>query len=49
MWVQVPLLLRMKIEREKRIREEYTEGAIERIASRMVGTLTGETKGKKRK
>jgi hypothetical protein len=39
----------MKIIREKRIREEYTEGAIERIAGLMVRTVTGETNGKKRK
>lgn len=39
----------MKIIREKRIREEYTSGAIERIARTMVRTVTGETKGEKRK
>jgi len=39
----------MKIAREKRIREEYTKDAIERIAKRMVGTVTGETEEKKRK
>lgn len=39
----------MKIIREKRIREKYTEGATERIAKIMVRTVTGETKGEKRK
>jgi len=39
----------MKIIREKRIRKEYVEGAIERIASQMVRTVTGETNNKKRK
>jgi hypothetical protein len=39
----------MKIIREKKIRKEFIEGAIERIANLMVRTVTGETKEKKRK
>lgn len=39
----------MKISREKRIRKEFTTGTIERIASQMVRTVTGEMEGKKRK
>ena len=39
----------MKIIREKKIRKEYTEGAVEKIANLMIRTVTGETKEIKRK
>lgn len=39
----------MKIVREKRIREEYVKGAVERIAGQMVRTITGEKEKTKRK
>lgn len=39
----------MKIVREKRIRKEYVEGGIERIAGQMVRTITGEKGKTKRK
>lgn len=42
MWVQVPLSLKMKIEREKRIRAKYIENEVERVVGKMMKTVTGK-------
>lgn len=39
----------MKIIREKKIREEFVAGGVERIAGQMIKTITGEKESKKRK
>jgi ribosomal protein S14 len=39
----------MKIIREKRIREEFVAGGVEKIVGQMIKTITGEKESKKRK
>lgn len=39
----------MKIEREKRIREEYVSNTVEKVVGKMMKMVTGTGKGEKRK
>lgn len=44
-----PTILKMKLIREKRIRGEFVQGGLERLAGLMVRTVTGERTEEKRK